>query len=184
MQQHPPQKHDLVLIPHGTIHSSGVDNLVLEISATPYIFAFKLYDWVRMDLDGRPRPLNIDRGLENVYFDRKGSRIAEEFISHQREILAGPDWRVVHVPTHDDHFYDVRRIEFASSIDVATEGSCQVMSLVEGESVVVESGGVSRTFHYAETFVVPAAAGGFTLTATNDPVKVVTAFVKPGRGPA
>ena len=177
----PTQKHDLLLIPSGTIHGAGAGNLVLEISATPYIFTFKMYDWLRLDLEGKPRTLNIARAFENLDFERKGPRISDEFVSHPRTLAEGPDWRVAHCPTHAEHFYDVHRLEFEGSLEVETAGNCHVLSLVEGQQVRLETAsGLSQRFNYAETFVVPAAAGRYRLVSEDgEPVKVVKAFVKP-----
>ncbi len=177
----PAHKHDLFLIPNGTIHCSGKDNLVLEISSTPYIFTFKMYDWMRMDLDGRPRPLNIDRAFDNLYFDRQGERVRRELISQPRTLHEENGRRLVHLPTHPDHFYDVHRLEFHDAMEIETQGSPHVLNLVEGTSVLLETeGGLRRRFHYAETFVVPAAARHYRLLSdTGRPVKVVKAFIKP-----
>lgn len=190
VQSLPSQKHDFFLIPNGTIHGSGDGNLVLEISATPYIFTFKMYDWLRMDLDGKPRSLNIERAFENLYFDRQGQRISKEFVSHPVIIAEGSDWRCLHLPTHPNHFYDVLRYEFSGSVEIETggaNGSCHVLSLVEGSTVLVETIGdgasyetMQARFNYAETFIVPAATRRYRLTSeSGQTVKVVVTFIKP-----
>jgi mannose-6-phosphate isomerase class I len=181
VQSHPARKYDLFLIPNGTIHCSGTDTLVLEISATPYIFTFKMYDWMRLDLDGRPRPLNIDRAFANLYFDRKGALIPAEFISKPSVLASGPGWELIHQPTHRHHFYDVHRYKLTGSVEVQTGDSCHVLSLVAGKSVLLESAsGARQRFHYAETFVVPAAAGSYRLSSEDgSELHVVKAFIKP-----
>jgi mannose-6-phosphate isomerase class I len=181
VQCHAAKKHDLYLIPNGTIHSAGKNNLVLEISATPYIFTFKMYDWLRLDLNGEPRPINIEHAFNNLRFERKGKQVQETLISKPVTIDKGDNWELVHLPTHTEHFYDVHRIEFDKRITVPTNNMCHVMMLVEGSSVTVQTAGGSTTFQYAETFVVPAAAKEYTLINNGTGrAKVVKAFVKDG----
>jgi len=180
VQTHAAKKHDLFLIPNGTVHSAGANNLVLEISATPYIFTFKMYDWLRLDLDGNPRPINIEHAFNNLNFERKGEKVQAELISKQEVIQQGEDWQLVHVPTHQEHFYDVHRIEFDKDISVETNNQCHVMMLVEGSAITIKTAnGVEQTFAYAETFVVPAAAQSYTLTNLGKSrAKVIKAFLK------
>jgi mannose-6-phosphate isomerase class I len=179
VQTFPAKKHDLFLIPNGTVHSSGKNNLVLEISATPYIFTFKMYDWVRDDLSGNPRTLNIDRAFDNLNFDRKGDVVTDTLISKQTVIRQGTDLQVIKLSTHPDHFYAIERLEFDTVIADVTNDHCLVLSLVEGESITVQTGKHEQIVHYAETFIIPASANIYTLRNNgNERVKVIKAYVK------
>jgi mannose-6-phosphate isomerase class I len=181
----PARKHDHFSIPAGTVHSSGRDNVVLEISATPYIFTFKLWDWERVGLDGRPRPTHLEHGLANIRWDRTADWVARNLVDRVRPIAAGDGWREESTGLHPLEFIETRRHWFSAAVEHNTGATVNVLNLVEGAAVLVESPTEAfdpMTVHYAETFVVPAAVGPYRIRpldgAASSPLATIKAYVR------
>ena len=159
-------KHDHVLIPAGTIHCSGAGSMVLEISATPYIFTFKLWDWGRLGLDGRPRPVHINHGKHVIQYHRTTDWVKRNLIHRVEEISKGDGWREERTGLHELEFIETRRHWFTKPVIHHTGGSVNVLNLIEGDEAVVESPAgafVPFRVHYAETFIVPASVGEYLI---------------------
>lgn len=163
----PAKKHDHFLIPAGTCHCSGANSMVLEISHTPYIFTFKLWDWARLDLNGLPRPINLERGQENILWDRTESWVRENLVNTISPVAEGDGWREERTGLYCSEAFETRRHWFTGTVEHNTNGdSVHVLNLVEGQEAVVESpegAFVPFIVHYAETFIVPAAVGRYTI---------------------
>ncbi|MFZ5938989.1 MAG: class I mannose-6-phosphate isomerase [Bacteroidota bacterium] len=162
----PAKKHDHFLIPGGTIHCSGKNSMVLEISATPYIFTFKLYDWGRKNLDGKPRPINVDHGLANIQWERTEKWTKSNLIDRVEKLAEGEGWIEERTGLHEREFIETRRHWFTGTVPHDTDNGVNVLNLVEGEQVIVESPDNSFepfVVNYAETFIVPAAVGRYTI---------------------
>ena len=183
----PARKHDHFLIPAGTIHCSGRNSMVLEISATPYIFTFKLWDWGRMGLDGKPRPIHLEHGLRNIQWNRTTDWVRSHLIGQACPIASGEGWREERTGLHPLEFLETRRHWFTGPVRHDTQGNLNVLNLVEGEAVIVESPSDAfppMTVHYAETFVVPAAVGPYTISPAHQsekPMATIKAFVREGK---
>jgi mannose-6-phosphate isomerase class I len=162
----PAKKHDHFLIPNGTIHCSGKNALVLEISATPYIFTFKLYDWGRLGIDGVPRAINIDHGAKVIDWKRDTKYCSDKLINNFEVIGEGDGWREERTGLHKNQFIETRRHWFTNTVIHHTCDSVNVLNLIEGNEVIVES--PTNSFnpfivHYAETFIVPASVNTYTI---------------------
>lgn len=179
------QKHDHLLIPAGTVHCSGKDSVVLEISATPYNFTFKLWDWGRLGLDGKPRPINISHGKKVIDWDRRKSWTEKNLINRTEKVAEGDGWVEERTGLHEFQFIETRRHWFRKKVHHSTNGGVNVLNLVEGREAIVES--PENKFapfivHYAETFIVPAAVGEYTIRpygeAEGQKCATLKAFVK------
>lgn len=162
----PVKKHDHVLIPAGTIHCSGAGTMVLEISATPYIFTFKLWDWGRLGLDGRPRPVHIEHGRHVIQYNRTTDWVMENLVHTEQKVAEGPSWVEEHTGLHPLEFIETRRHWFSVPVSHNTDGSVNVLNLIEGEEAIVESPDDAFdpfVVHYAETFIIPASVGRYTI---------------------
>jgi mannose-6-phosphate isomerase class I len=188
VNQFPARKHDHFLIPAGTIHCSGKDSMVLEISATPYIFTFKLWDWGRVGLDGTPRPIHLEHGVRNVQWDRTTEWVGNNLVNQFVPVSAGEGWREERTGLHELEFIETRRHWFTGTVPHQTGGTVHVLNLVEGEEAIVES--PHHAFepfiiHYAETFIVPAAVGSYTIRPHGPSVgkecATMLAYVRKGR---
>jgi mannose-6-phosphate isomerase class I len=160
------RKHDHFLIPPGTIHCSGRNTMVLEVSATPYIFTFKLWDWGRVGLNGEPRPIHLEHGIRNVQWNRTTDWVRRELINRVEPLTSGAGWSEERTGLHPLEFIETRRHWFTERVHHDTRGTVNVLNLVEGDEALVESPtGAFEPFpiHYAETFIVPAAVGRYTI---------------------
>jgi len=181
----PVKKHDHFLIPAGTVHCSGADSMVLEISATPYIFTFKLWDWGRLGSDGVPRPINVDHGEHNIQWDRDTEWVTQNLVDQVEVISETAGVREERTGLHELEFIEVRRHWFATEAHHDTYGTVNVLNLVEGDLVeVISPTGAFEPFpvRYAETFIVPAAVGAYVVRraegSRNERFGTVKAYVR------
>jgi mannose-6-phosphate isomerase class I len=182
VQTFPADQHQLFLIPAGTPHGSGKGNVVLEVSATPYLYSLRFYDWLRRDADDRQRPVHVGHAFANLNRERRGEAVRSELVRAPRVLRTGSGWSEASLGSAPDMFFDVRRVELSAggSASDDTAGRFHVLNVVEGDGVeVTTASGHRHNLAYAETMVVPAAVGAYRLVALGPgPVKVVKSLVK------
>jgi mannose-6-phosphate isomerase len=174
-----------VMLPAGTIHSSGRNQVVLEIgSLTIGSYTYKMYDYLRADLDGIPRPIHTWHGEKVVCKERKSKWVDENLVKKPVLVRNGEGWAEYIVGEHDLLYFSLRRLEFEKSIDENTNGKFHVLTLVDGEKVLVQS--IEYPEHqyvqnYLDIITVPASFGKYKiLNLGNQPVCIHKTMLKDG----
>lgn len=162
----PTKKHDHFLIPAGTIHCSGTNAVVLEISSTPNLFTFKLWDWNRLGLDNKPRPINVQRGEKVMNWACDTAYTKSQLVNNVEIVATGDGWVEERTGLHKSEFIETRRHFFSTTVTHCAQDSVNVLNLVDGEEIIIES--PTNAFeptiiHYAETFIIPASLGVYTI---------------------
>lgn len=180
----PSTEGDQFLLPGGTIHASGRNQVVLEIgSYTIGSYTFKLYDYLRKDLDGNPRPIHSVHGKNVLVTERRRSKIDGVLRPAPKVVREGEGWKEEIVGEHDLIYFSLRRFSFDHEISDSTEGrKFHVLVLVKGDEILVYSKkNPSCCYHarYMDMVVVPASLGEYgIINLGKTPVQVTKTLLK------
>lgn len=154
-----------VMIPSGTIHASGRNQVVLEIgSLTVGSYTYKMYDYLRLDLDGNPRPLHTYHGERVLQPGRTTNWINKNVVQKPRTLRKGDGFEEYIVGEHDLLYFSLRNVRFTDKYEDDTKGKFHVLSLVDGQQVMVRSLTDPSRFYtqnYLDIIVVPADMGPY-----------------------
>ena len=110
----------------------------------------------------------------------------KNLINRTKQVACGDGWREESTGLHELEFLETRRHWFTKSVPHDTLGNLNVLNLVEGDSAIVESPSGAfppLTIHYAETFIVPASVGEYTIRPGDETVRelaTIKAYVRGG----
>lgn len=174
-----------VMLPAGTIHSSGRNQVVLEIgSLTIGSYTYKLYDYLRTDLDGIPRPIHTWHGERVLSYERNKQWVNKNIVQSPRLVRNGESWAEYIVGEHDLLYFSLRRLEFLDTIKDNTDGVFHVLTLVDGEKVRIESVDNPDCFYiqnFMDIVIVPASFGVYIIrNLGNQPICIHKTLLKEG----
>ena len=180
-----------VMLPAGTIHSSGRNQVILEIgSLTIGSYTYKMYDYLRLDFDGKQRPIHTHLGELNVRQDRRYSVIhdpksPEYIVQKPRLDCEGEGWKEYILGENPQMYISLRRLEFEKQCEQDTRGEkFHVLTLVDGDHVRIRSVEHPERYFdldFMEIACVPADMGKYVIeNLGKEPIRVHKTCLRDG----
>jgi mannose-6-phosphate isomerase len=150
-----PRVGDCVFIPAGTIHALGAGLLIAEIQQASDT-TFRLFDWNRVDAEGKPRALHIEQSLATIDYDRgpvgpqkvQSISVAKNGQLRERVVVC-------------DKFV-LDRITFDKRTSIGGDGRFHVLCVAEG-SARAANDPADQPLARGDVALAPAAAGAIEL---------------------
>ena len=144
---------DAVYLAAGTVHALGPGVLIYEIQQSSDQ-TYRLYDWGRVGLDGKPRPLHIEKSIRAAKTELRPN--VTRMPDGSGKVFSGPYFETY-----------VHRLQGgASTLD--TGGTrFHVLSVTRG-AVTISAGGVSVDASVGQSVLIPAATGRYQLSGVGD----------------
>jgi mannose-6-phosphate isomerase len=131
------------------VHAVGGGLVIAEVQETSDT-TYRVYDWGRVGMDGRPRPLHVEEALSSIRFDAVGPPAPISPVA----IAAGE--AVAAALLVDEPFARIRRFISEGSFDLETDGRAVVVQCLFG-AAEVRGGGRSADIPRGGTVLLPAA---------------------------
>lgn len=159
---------DVIFVPAGTVHAIGAGIVLYELQEYSDV-TYRLYDYGRLQADGKLRELHVEKGLDVMRFTstpvERVSPVEREFsgVDGSRKVLVG------------SRYFVLEELCFSGTAHGATNGSsCHIVSLLDGACMVESDGGQVR-LGLGDTAVLPARLGPYRLTG--DGARVLRSYV-------
>ena len=180
-----------VMLPAGTIHSSGRNQVILEIgSLTIGSYTYKMYDYLRLDFDGKQRPIHTRLGELNVNTERRTSVIHDPesdnyIVQKPRLAEKGDGWEEYIIGESKQLYFSLRRLEFDTRCEQDTCGErFHVLTLVDGERIRIRSVEHPERFfesEFLDIVCVPADMGRYVIeNMGKEPIRVHKTMLRDG----
>ena len=125
-----------MFVPSGRFHAIGAGNVLVEVQQNSDT-TYRVFDWDRVDEQGKPRELHLDQALQCIDF----KDVAPKPITPRGELLA-----------RHQRFFEVQKWNLVSPRDIAPLGQFAIVLCLTGE---LQYGGVD--FTPGDFFLVPAS---------------------------
>lgn len=174
-----------IMLPAGTVHGSGRNQLVLELGTlTSSAYTYKIYDYTRLDITGKLRPLHTKLAERALVFERNADWVMKYIAFPPKLICEGKGWQEYLVGRFESIYFETHRIEIETGSHYLGENQdgFTVITIVDGEEGRIQSVDDPSCYfdaRYLDVILIPASIRNYEVVSSGkQPLVLHKTFVR------